>query len=100
MKEWGDTYFRLQQAIGVAYNHDDIGITPAEFITDSAVFGCDLERCGHEALMSGINTKDSKQLTLTVKASQVRHDAVHTLYVFQVFGGIVNIRRATIDIEE
>ena len=43
----GEAYFRLQQAIGVAYNHDDIGITPDEFIGYSAVFGCDLERCGN-----------------------------------------------------
>ena len=50
--------------------------------------------------MSGISTRDAKQMTLTVKGSQISGASIHTLYVFQVFDGIANIRRAVVDIEE
>ena len=95
-----EAYYRLQQAIGVALNHDDISITPDKFVGNEARFGLDLERCGNEATMSGISTRDNKQMTLTIKGSQVNSGAPHTLCVFQVYDGIANIRRAAVDIEE
>ena len=96
-----EAYYRLQQAAGVAlHNHDDMSITPAKFMGNEAVFGVDFERCGNEATMTGISTRDGKTMTLTVKGSQVTSAAPHTLYVFQVYDGIANIRRAAVDIEE
>ena len=95
-----EAYYRLQQAAGVALNHDDMSITPAKFMGSDAVFGVDFERCGNEATMTGISTRDGNTMTLTVKGSQVTSTAPHTCYVFQVYDGIANIRRAAVDIEE
>ena len=95
-----EAYYRLQQAVGVALNHDDMSITPAKFMGNEAVFGVDFERCGNEATMTGISTRDGKTMTLTVKGSHVTSAAPHTCYVFQVHDGIANIRRAAVDIEE
>ena len=57
--------------------------------------------------MSGISTRDGKTMTLAVKGSQVTSTATqagaggpHTCYVFQVFDGILNLRRGAVDSSE
>ena len=96
-----EAYYRLQQAVGVALSsHEDLSITSTKFMNNEAVFGVDFERAGDEPAMSGISTRDGNTMTLTVKGSQVRSDAVHTCYIFQVFDGILNLRRGAVDISE
>ena len=51
-------------------------------------------------MLSGISTYDGKVMTLHVKNSQVTDAAVHTVYVFQIYDGICNLRRAAVDVEE
>ena len=95
-----ESYFRLLQATGHEQDKEDMSITPIEFVGESAIFGIDFEKAGNEALYSGISTYDGKVMTLHVKNSQVTSVAVHTVYVYQVYDGICNIRRAAVDVEE
>ena len=44
-----EAFYRLQQAVGMALNHDDMSITPAKYMDNEAAFGVDFERCGNEA---------------------------------------------------
>ena len=43
-----EAYYRLQQAVGVATNHENMSISPAKFMNNEAVFGIDFERAGDE----------------------------------------------------
>ena len=67
-----------------------------------AVFGIDLERAGDAALFTGVSTREGKVMLLNVKNSPAGPAAneIHEVFVVQVFDGIVNIRRAAIDVEE
>ena len=96
----GESYFRLLQACGHEKDNDDIAIQPAGFVGGTAIFGIDFEKAGNEALFSGINTKDGKVMTLHVKNSQVTPAKPHTVYVFQIYDGVCNVRRAAVDVEE
>ena len=88
------------QACGHEKDKEDIAIAPAEFCNDCAIFGIDFERAGNEALFSGISTRDGKNMTLHVKNSQVTSVAPHTVFVYQVYDGVCNIRKAAVDVEE
>ena len=65
-----------------------------------AVCGIDFERAGNEALFTGITTRDSNVMTLHVRGSQVSATDVHTCFVYQVYDGILNIRRMAVDVED
>ena len=95
-----EAFFRLMQACGHEKDHDDISIGPAQFVTTSAVFGIDFEKAGNEALYSGISTRDGKVMTLTVKNSQVDSIEPHTVFVYQVYEGVCNIRRGAAGVTE
>ena len=97
-----EAYHRLKQAVGTAFDHGDFSITPLKFMGSQAVFGIDLERAGDQALFTGISTREGKVMLLNVKNSPAgpAADKIHQVFVVQVFDGIVNIRRAAIDVEE
>ena len=95
-----ESFHRLKQAVGHEKDHDDFGIIPSKFMGNEAVFGIDFERCGNEALFTGISTRDSKVMTLHVRGSQVSATNVHTCFVYQVYDGILNIRRMAVDVED
>ena len=63
-------------------------------------FGFDFEKAGNESLFSGISSRDGKIMTLHVKNSQVDSAHPHTVYVYQVYDGVCNIRKAAVDVEE
>ena len=88
------------QACGHEKDHDDISIGPVQFVTTSAVFGIDFEKAGNEALYSGISTRDGKVMTLTIKNSQVTAVQTHTVFVYQVYDGAVNIMRGAAEVED
>ena len=67
---------------------------------NEAVFAINFERAGNEALFTGISTRDSKVMTLHVRGSQVSSTDVHTVFVYQVYDGILNIRRMAVDVED
>ena len=97
----GEAYYRLMQAVGHAHDITDMSITPSKFMGTDAIFGIDLERLGAEAAFSGITTRNGKVLNLTVKNFKLSGDnAVREVFVFQVYDGIVNLRKASVDIEE
>ena len=81
-------------------DHADISITPEQFVTTSAKFGIDVEKAGSEALYSGISTKEGKVMTLTVKESQASTVHPHTVFVYQVYDGVCNIRSGAVDVTE
>ena len=95
-----ESYFRLLQASGHEKDKDDIAIAPADYVGDTAIFGIDFEKAGNEARFSGISTQDGKVMTLHVKNSQVMAANPHTVYVFQIYDGVCNIRRAAVDVTE
>ena len=95
-----ESFHRLKQAVGHQKDHDDFGIIPSKFMGSEAVFGIDFERAGNEALFTGISTRDSKVMTLHVRGSQVSATNVHTCFVYQVYDGILNIRRMAVDVED
>ena len=95
-----ESFFRLIQATGHEKDKDDIAISPADYVGETAIFGIDFEKAGNEALFSGISTRDGKVMTLHVKNSQVTSPQPHTVYVFQVYDGVCNIRKAAVDVEE
>ena len=88
-----EAFFRLIQACGHEKDHDDIAVSPTEFVGARDVFGIDLEKAGNEALYSGISTRDGKVTTWHVKNSQVTVDNPHTVFVYQVYDGVCNIRK-------
>ena len=96
----GESYFRLLQATGHEKDKDDIAISPAEYVNDTTIFGIDFEKAGNEALFSGIGTRGGKVMTLHVTNSQVASDKPHTVFVYQVYDGVCNIRKAAVDVEE
>ena len=63
-----------------------------------------MERCGNEAAFQGISTRDGKVMTLTVNnAYPVDGTAANNIYnvfVVQVYGGLVNLRRGAVDVSE
>ena len=67
---------------------------------NEAVFGIDFERAGHEALFTWTNTRDSKVMMLHVRGSQVSDTDVHTCCVYQVYDGILNVRRMAVHVED
>ena len=81
-------------------DHEDISMSPTQFVTTSAVFGIDFEKAGNEALYSCISTKQGKVMTLTVKDSQASVVHPHTAFVYQVYDGVCNIRSGAVDVEE
>ena len=95
-----ESYFRLLQALGHEKDHEDISIFPTQFVTTSAIFGIDFEKAGNEALYSGISTRQGKVMTLTVKNSQVDVINPHTVFVYQVYDGVCNIRSGAVGVEE
>ena len=97
-----EAYHRLKQAVGTAFDHEDFSITPGKFMNAQAVFGIDLEKAGDQALYTGISTREGKVMLLNVKNSPAgpAADKIHEVFVVQVFDGIVNIRRAAVDVEE
>ena len=95
-----ESYFRLLQALGHEKHHEGNSVTPAHFVSTSAVFGIDFEKAGNEALYSGISTRQGKVMTLTVKNSQVGSINPHTVFVYQVYDGVCNIRSGAVDVEE
>ena len=95
-----ESYFRLLQALGHEKDHEDISIFPAQFVSTSAIFGIDFEKAGNEALYSGISTRQGKVMTLTVKNSQASVVHPHTVFVYQVYDGVCNIRSGAVDVEE
>ena len=96
----GESFFRLLQATGHEKDKDDIAIAPRDFCGGAAIFGIDFERAGNEALFSGISTRDGKISALHVNNSQVTSVAPHTVYDYQVYDGVCNIRKAAVDVEE
>ena len=96
----GGSFFRLLQATGHEKDKDDIAISPTDYVNETAIFGIDFEKAGNEALFSGISTRDGKVMTLHVKNSQVTSPQPHTVYVYQVYDGVCNIRKAAVDVEE
>ena len=96
----GESYFRLLQATGREKDKEDIAISPTDYCSDCAIFGIDFEKAGNEALFTGISTRDGKIMTLHVKNSQVTATAPHTIFVYQVYDGVCNIRKAAVDVEE
>ena len=95
-----EAYFRLIQASGHEKDHDDISISPSEFVGTKAIFGIDFEKAGNEALYSGISTRDGKVMTLTVKNSQVDAATPHTVFVYQVYDGVIHILRGAVEVED
>ena len=95
-----EAFFRLIQACGHEKDYDDIAISPTEFVGSRAVFGIDFEKAGNEALYSGISTRDGKVMTLTVKNSQVTVGNPHTVFVYQVYDGVVNILRGAVEVTD
>ena len=79
---------------------DDIAISPTDYVNETAIFGIDFEKAGNEALFSGISTRGGKVMTLHVKNSQVTSPQPHTVFVYQVYDGVCNIRKAAVDVEE
>ena len=54
-----------------------------------------------EAAFTGLSTRDGKVLNLTVKNSKPTDDTdAREVFVFQVYDGIVNLRKGAVDIEE
>ena len=96
----GESYFRLLQASGHEKDKDTIAITPTDFVSEAAISGIDLEKAGNEALFSGISTRDGKVMTSHVNNSQVTSPQPHTVFVYQVYDGVCNIRKAAVDVEE
>ena len=97
----GEAYYRLMQAVGHAHDTTDMSITPTQFMSTDAILGIDLEKIGMEATFTGLSTRDGKVLNLTVKNSRAETDTtVREVFVFQVYDGIVNLRRGAVDIEE
>ena len=89
------------QAAGHAHDTTDMSITPSQFMSSDAVFGIDLEKIGMEATFTGLSTRDGKVLNLTVKNSRAAAGTdAREVFVFQVYDGIVNIRRGAVGIEE
>ena len=72
---------------------------PSNFMGNQAVFACSFEKAGNEALLTGLSTRDSNVMTLHVRGSQVSSTDVHTCFVYQVYDGILNIRRMVVDVE-
>ena len=78
-----------------------MSITPSQFMDSTAIFGIDLEKIGMEAAFTGLSTRDGKVLNLTVKNSRAAGDTdAREVFVFQVYDGIVNLRKGAVDIEE
>ena len=96
----GESYFRLLQAAGHEKDKDDIAISPSDVCGETSTFGIDFERAGNEALFSGISTRGGKIMTLHVKNSQDTSAAPHTVFVYQVYDGVCDIRKAAVDVEE
>ena len=97
----GEAYYRLMQAVGHAHDLTNMSITPTRFMETDAIFGLDLERIGAEAAFSGITTRNGKVLNLTVKNCKSAGDnTAREVFVFQVYDGIVNLRKGAVDIEE
>ena len=97
----GEAYYRLMQAVGHAHDTTDMSITPSQFMDSTAIFGIDLEKIGMEASFTGLSTRDGKVLNLTVKNSRAAGgNAAREVFVFQVYDGIVNLRKGAVDIEE
>ena len=88
------------QASGHEKDKDEISITPTDFVNETAIFGIDFEKAGNEALFSGISTGDGKVMTLRVKNSQVTPPQPRTIFVYQVYDGVCNVRKAAVDVEE
>ena len=95
-----ESYFRLLQAAGHEKDKGDLAIPPKDYVNETAIFGIDFEKAGNEALFSGISTRGGKVMTLHVKNSQVTSPQPHTVYVYQVYDGVCNIRKAAVDVEE
>ena len=95
-----EAFLRLIQACGHEKDHDGIAISPTDFVNTSAVFGIDFEKAGNEALYSGISTRDGKVMTLTIKNSQVTAVQTHTVFVYQVYDGVVNILRGAVEVSD
>ena len=96
----GESYFRLLQATGHEKDKEDIAISPFDYCNDCAIFGIDFEKAGNEALFTGISTRDGKVMTLHVTNTQVTSAEPHTIFVYQVYGGVCNIRKTAVDVEE
>ena len=89
------------QAVGHAHDTTDMSITPSQFMDSTAIFGIDLEKIGMEAAFTGLSARDGKVLNLTVKNSRAAGDnAAREVFVFQVYDGVVNLRKGAVDIEE
>ena len=69
-------------------------------MSTSAVFGIDFEKAGNKAVYSGISTRQGNVMTLTVKDSQASVVHPHTVFVYQVYDGVCNIRSGAVDVEE
>ena len=95
-----ESYFRLIQATGHEQDKEDMAISPTDLVGKSAIFGIVFENSGNEALFSGISTYDGKVMSLHVKTSQVTSPQPHTVFVYQVYDGVCNIRKAAVDVEE
>ena len=95
-----EAYIRLIQAGGHEKDHDDIAISPSEFVGTTTIIGIDFEKAGNEALYSGISTRDGKVMTLTIKSSQVTAVQTHTVFVYQVYDGVCNIMRGAVEVED
>ena len=90
----------MVQAADHEKGKDDIAIKPAGYVNETAIFGIDFEKAGNEALLSGISTRGGKVMTLHAKNSQVTPPQPHTVFVYQVYDGVCNIRKAAVDVEE
>ena len=90
----------MLQASGHEKDKDDIAIPPKEYVNETAILGSDFEKAGNEALFSGISTRDGKVMTLHVKNSQVTSPQPRTIFVYQVYDGVCNIRKAAVAVEE
>ena len=90
-----ESYHRLLQAEGVANTNDEIAITPAGYVSTSAVFGLNFEKMG-DAAFSGINTR-GQVLTLTVSnawdtSGATPDNNARSIFIYQVYDSILNIR--------
>ena len=60
-----ESFLRLRQTSACFYGNDDLGISPAEFRSDSFIATMEFERAGAQAYHTGISTRNGQILTLS-----------------------------------
>ena len=88
-----ESYYRLQQAVHVANNMEDISLTPAVYTSSAAIFGIDFEKSGDQGTaFSGINTQ-GQTLSLVVSNAWPSDDNnPRHVFCYRIYDSILNIR--------